>query len=55
MNAWKESRIWVWVYKVTADFHADEKFGLISQLRRAAVELSNHAEVPGRKSKELNF
>ncbi|MGB3091295.1 MAG: four helix bundle protein [Chitinophagaceae bacterium] len=52
LNAWKESRIWVtWVYKVTADFPADEKFGLISQLRRAAVSVvSNLAEGSARKS-----
>lgn len=52
LNAWKESRIWVtWVYKVTADFPADEKFGLISQLHRAAVSVvSNLAEGSARKS-----
>ena len=40
-----------WVYKVTADFPADEKFGLISQLRPAAVSVvSNLAEGSARKS-----
>lgn len=52
LDAWKESRIWVaWVYSVTADFPSDEKFGLISQIRRAAVSvISNLAEGSARKS-----
>lgn len=52
LDAWKESRILVaWIYNVTADFPADEKFGLISQIRRAAVSgISNLAEGSARKS-----
>ena len=35
------------VYKVTKEFPADERFGLSSQLRRSAVSVSaNVAEVP---------
>ncbi len=43
------------IYKITKDFPADEKFGLISQLRRASCSIgSNLAEGCGRATnKEL--
>jgi four helix bundle protein len=54
----KELKIWnkaidlsIEVYKATADFPADERFGLVSQSRRAAVSIpSNIAEGAGRNS-----
>ena len=63
MNNLKELKIWnraidltVKVYKATAVFPADERFGLISQRMRAAVSIpSNIAEGAGRNSpKEFN-
>ena len=63
MNNLKELKIWnkaidlaVEVYKATATFPTDERFGLISQSRRAAVSIpSNIAEGAGRNSpKEFN-
>ena len=63
MNNLKELKIWnkaidltVDVYKATSNFPTDERFGLISQLRRAVVSISsNIAEGAGRNStKEFN-
>jgi four helix bundle protein len=51
---WKKSMDFVTeIYKATADFPQSEKFGLVAQLRRAAVSIpSNIAEGFGRKSKQ---
>ena len=46
------------VYKITLNYPSDEKFGLISQMRRSAVSVpSNISEGFGRKSKKeiVNF
>lgn len=50
LEAWKESRILVKViYEVTNRFPDEERFGLTSQMRRAAVSVSsNIAEGSGR-------
>ena len=63
MHNLKELKIWnkaidlaVDVYSATTDFPVDERYGLISQSRRAAVSIpSNIAEEAGRNSyKEFN-
>jgi four helix bundle protein len=64
MHNLKELKIWkkaidlaVEVYRVTALFPPEEKYGLISQIRRAAVSISsNIAEGAGRNSeKEFKY
>ncbi len=52
LDAWTEARKLVqWVYFVTETFPNEEKFGLISQVRRASVSVvSNLAEGSSRKS-----
>lgn len=46
LEAWQHARkLTVWVYGITAKFPEEEKFGLISQMRRAAIAIaSNIAE-----------
>ncbi|HUW93768.1 MAG TPA: four helix bundle protein [Bacteroidales bacterium] len=53
LDVWQKSRNLVMsVYKITADFPLDEKYGLSSQLRRASISVSsNIAEGSTRWSK----
>lgn len=53
LNVWNESMILVeQIYAITKDFPSEEKFGIISQMRRCAVSIpSNIAEGAGRNGK----
>jgi len=59
LNVWKEGRILIKeIYKITKEFPLDEKFGIVSQLRRAAISISSIiAEGTGRDTENqlLNF
>lgn len=57
LEVWKQSIDLVEdIYKMTMNFPSEEKFGLISQLRRAAVSVpSNIAEGAARKSDKENI
>ena len=58
LKNYKELKVWqksyqlcLEVYRITAEFPKDEKFGLTSQIRRASVSVpSNIAEGYGRKT-----
>ncbi len=46
LECWQQARqLAVWTYKTTTSFPTEEKFGIISQMRRAAISVaSNIAE-----------
>lgn len=52
LNIWQKSRqLLVVIYKLTKSFPDEERFGLISQMRRSSVSVSlNIAEGSGRHS-----
>ena len=52
LNVWKRSiKLCATIYKLTANFPNEERFGLISQMRRASVSVpSNIAERGGRRT-----
>lgn len=52
LECWQHARqLAVWTYKATNHFPSEEKFGIISQMRRAAVSVaSNIAEGTSRKT-----
>lgn len=52
LNVWKRAiRLCGVIYKLTANFPNEERFGLISQMRRASVSVpSNIAEGGGRRT-----
>lgn len=52
LECWQHARqLAVWVYTATKNFPSDEKFGMVSQMRRAAISIaSNIAEGTSRKT-----
>ncbi len=54
LEVWRDAMSLVeWTYRITSPFPADERFGLTTQLRRAAVSIpSNIAEGAARRSRQ---
>ena len=54
LEVWQKARILVKkIYKTTSDFPSEEKFGIISQIRRAAISVTcNLSEGSSRTSKK---
>ena len=52
LECWQNARqLAVWVYTITKKFPSDEKFGIISQMRRAAISIASAiAEGTSRKT-----
>jgi four helix bundle protein len=52
LECWQHARrLAVWVFTITQSFPTEEKFGLVSQMRRAAISVaSNIAEGTSRKT-----
>ncbi len=52
LDCWQKAReLAVWTYGITQKFPTEEKFGMVSQMRRAAVSIaSNLAEGSSRKT-----
>ncbi len=52
LNCWQHARkLAVWTYTNTKDFPPEERFGIVSQMRRAAISIaSNIAEGTSRKT-----
>lgn len=56
LNVWKKSiELVTEIYRVTKEFPSEERYGLISQMRRSSVSISsNIAEGYARKSRKEN-
>ena len=54
LQVWQSSRLFVGkLYSITVDFPDHEKFGITSQIRRAAISIAtNLSEGSGRKTKK---
>jgi four helix bundle protein len=54
LEGWKCAKeLAIWIYSITRLFPSDEKFGLVSQMRRSAVSIaSNLAEGTARNSRK---
>jgi four helix bundle protein len=62
MNTFRELKVWqkahnvvLIIYKITKNFPAEEKFGLISQLRRAIVSVPTNITEGFKKTVEKNY
>jgi four helix bundle protein len=54
LECWQQARyLATWIYNATTNFPVEEKFGIISQMRRSAISIaSNLAEGSSRKTEK---
>ena len=56
LDIWKQSRSFcVPIYRITSQFPTDERFGLVSQLRRASVSVPSNIAEGSAKSSDKHF
>lgn len=56
LEVWKDAREFVsLVYKITGSFPAKERFGLVDQIRRAAVSIALNIAEGSTKGSDLDF
>jgi four helix bundle protein len=62
MHNYRQLKVWekaielvVDIYKITAEFPKEEKYGLISQMRRSAVSIASNIAEGASRNSEKNF